>query len=331
MSAMTLFQDGSTLPAHIRRGELDALTKSLMGNSNKRISIEGGVWRMLVGGQEVAINEERAMNAIIMRVADADSRTFYAGGYEKGTKTKPTCWSSDSLTPDASVKAPQCDNCAKCLQNIKGSGVRENTRACRYQRRVALLLENDVDGDIYAMSVPAASLFANDNPEKMGLKQYARFVGGHGINVNAVVTEMRFDTQAEGVKVIFKAIRPLTEVEYATVTRRHDDPAAIDAVTMTVGEIDGAPDAPTGAPAPAPVAAPKPAPVAAPKPAPVAAPVAASKPQPKAGGFVVTKKAETVAAPAVENVPEPVVRETAKATVPDVNSILSDWGSDADD
>ena len=329
MSEMTLFQNGSTLPAHIRRGELNAITKALMGNTNKRISIEGGVWRMLVGGQEVAINEERAMNVVLVRVADYNSRTYYAGGYEKGTKVKPTCWSEDAILPSPKVKSPQCANCAQCPQHVKGSGVRENTRACRFQRRIAVVLENDIQGDIYAMSVPAASLFANDDPAKMGLQQYGRFVGGHGIDVNAVVTELRFDTQAEGVKICFKAIRPLDAAEYASVTSRHDDPAAIDAVTMTVGELDGAADAPA-APAPAPVAA-KPAPIAAPVAAPVAAKPAASKPQPKASGFQVTKKAESPAAPAHVEPEEPVVRETAKTAVADVNSILTDWSDDSVD
>jgi hypothetical protein len=62
MSELTLFQSGSALPAHLRRGELSGLTKSLMGGgSSKRISVEGSVFRMLVGGKEVAVNEDRAM------------------------------------------------------------------------------------------------------------------------------------------------------------------------------------------------------------------------------------------------------------------------------
>ena len=49
---MTLFRDSNAkLPAHLTRN-LDDLTKSLMGGSSvgKRISILGGVWRMIVGG-----------------------------------------------------------------------------------------------------------------------------------------------------------------------------------------------------------------------------------------------------------------------------------------
>jgi hypothetical protein len=311
MSELTLFQTGNQLPAHLRRGELSELTKSLMGGGNsKRISIENNVWHMLVGGKEVAVNEERAMNVIIVRAADANRRTFYGTTYEKGVKGRPQCWSDDGVKPHDSVKAPQNRTCAGCPQDIKGSGANES-KACRYSRPVALLLENDVQGDIYALNINASSLFGQGEGRKMGLQQYARFLGGHGVEVNAVVTEMRFDAMAN-MKLVFSAVRPLTEAEYDTVMRRKDDPEAVSAVTMTIADMDNVPAAPE--PAPAPVAAPKPV----------------AKPASAPSAFKVTKD---VPAPA-EAVP--VVRE-AKVSAPitndgpNVNAILSAWGDDADD
>lgn len=303
MGELTLFKNGNQLPAHLRRGELSATTRALMGGSgNKRISIEGGVFRMIVSGQEVAVNESRAMNVIVIRAADHNSRTFYEGAYVKGAKVRPTCWSNDSVKPHPDVKNPEAATCATCAQNIKGSG-QNDTRACRYQRRLAVTLENDINGDVYALSVPAASLFANGEGNKMGLQQYARFLGGHGIDVNAVVTEMRFDTNATAPKLTFSAVRPLEEEEFDTVMRRRDEPAALDAVTLTVADLDGGPDEKPAAPAPAAPAAP--------------AKAAAGKPAPKA---------------AVKNEPEePVVRDNAKPTLPSVDSILKDWGADDDE
>lgn len=298
MGEMTLFKNGNTLPAHLRRGELSETTRALMGGSgSKRISIEGGVFRMIVSGQEVAANESRAMNIIIVRAADHNSRTFYEGTYVKGAKVRPACWSNDSVKPHPDVKNPQSATCATCPQNIKGSGAND-TRACRYQRRLAVTLENDLNGDIYALSVPPASLFANGEGNKMGLQQYARFLGGHGIDVNAVVTEMRFDTNATAPKLTFSAVRPLEEGEYDTVMRRRDEPAALDAVTLTVADLDGVEEKP----APAAAAPAKPAP---------------GKPAPKAA---VKNDAE-----------EPAVRDNAKPTLPSVDSILKDWGADDDE
>lgn len=319
MSEVTLFQNGAALPAHLRRGELSAATKSLMGGGvGKRISIEAGAWRMIVGGQEVAVNEDRAMNVIIVRAAEHNSRTYYEGTYKKGVKSKPTCWSNDSKTPDPSVKNPQSTACATCPQNIKGSGAGEG-RACRYSRKLAVVLENDVHGDVYAMSVPAASIFGQGEGRKMGLQQYARFLGGHGTDVTAVVTEMRFDTQAEGVKINFSAVRPTTEDEFNEVLRKQNTPEAIDAVTMTVSQIDG--DDTPAASAPAPAAAPVAAPVAAPAPAPAKA---------AKSGFQVTKAKKEE--PAAEVVDEPQVRAAApRAAVSEVDDILSKWSDDTDD
>jgi hypothetical protein len=331
MSDMTLFSSGAALPSHLRRGQLSETTKALMGTGNKRISIEGGSFRLVVGGQEVAVKEERYMNVIVVRAAEHNSRTFYEGTYVKGSKAKPTCWSDDSITPHDDVKNPQSNTCATCPQNIKGSAAQGEGRACRYQRRMAVLLENDVHGDIYALSIPAASIFDNGEGRKMGLQQYARFLGGHGIDINAVVTEMRFDTSATAPKLNFSAVRPLEEAEWNTVVARKDDPAAIDAVTMTVGALDETP----GNPVPTSTKTPAPAPAQP-----------AAKAQPKDTGFrvtddipVETAKATPKATPKpkaadpVEEVAEPVVREAkpAAGAVPNVNAILADWGSDADD
>lgn len=310
MSELTLFQSGSALPAHLRRGELSGLTKSLMGGgSSKRISVEGSVFRMLVGGKEVAVNEDRAMQMIIVRAAEANSRTYYGGTYEKGVKARPKCWSDDSVKPHDKVQNPQHKSCTGCPQDIKGSG-QGDSKACRYIRRLAVLLSSDIQGDIYAMNINASSLFAQGEGRKMGLQQYARFLGGHGIEVNAVVTEMRFDTTGP-MKLVFSAVRPLEEDEWKLVQSRMDEQAAIDAVTMTIADIDGVEEAP-----------------AAPAESPVFIQPRAAAPAPAAEFKVDKPKAK---AKVVEEVEEPVVRETKTPAPPNVKSILSDWGDDADD
>jgi hypothetical protein len=329
MSNISLFQNSNQLPAHLRRGELSETTKSLMGGgSNKRISIEGGAFRMLVGGQEVSVIDDRFLNVIVVRAADHNSRTFYEGTYVKGAKAKPACWSDDAVTPHEDVKSPQSSKCQTCPQNIKGSGANADSRACRYQRRLAVVLENDVQGDIYAMSIPAASLFDQGEGRKMGLQQYARFLGGHGVDVNAVVTEMRFDTNATAPKLTFSATRPLEEGEYDSIRMRKDEPAAIDAVTMTVGQLD---EATTEAPKAQQKAQEPLYPAQAPAPAPVQAPTPKPKPRltPQASGFKV--ESDTPVSPAATPVEEPTVRETPKQAVPNINAMLNEWGGDLDD
>jgi hypothetical protein len=293
---MTLFaQGGNTLPAHLRNLELDATTKALMGGgTGKRISIRGGVFRMIVGGKEVAQNDDRAMNVVLVRSAEKTSRSYYAGTYVEGQNAAPACYSNDGVTPATDSKNKQSPNCANCPQNIKGSG-QGDSRACRFSHRLAVVLENNLEGDVYQLTLPAQSIFGTGDNGKMPLQQYAKFLGGHGIPVTAVVTEMRFDTASATPKLTFRAMRPLSVDEMATAKSQGDTPDALNAVTMTVTQMDGEAK-PTGSPfAEAP------------------APAAKTKAEP------------------VDAVDEPVKRTSSKkAEVKDVASVLEDWADDAE-
>jgi hypothetical protein len=213
MSNMTLFKSGSVIPDYLREAS-DATTKDIAGSSGgKQISIKGGVWRMVVGGEEVAKNEERAMNIVVISAGKGVSRTFYADKYEEGKDIKPACWSAEGVVPNEEVPEPQSKTCATCPQNIEGSGDGKS-RACRYSKRLAVTLENDISGNIYRLSVPAKSYFGKADGDKMPLQAYGKFLSGHGIPITGVVTEARFDT-AEAVPVLkFRAVRPLERSEW---------------------------------------------------------------------------------------------------------------------
>jgi hypothetical protein len=210
---MTLFKSGSVIPDYLREAA-DATTKDIAGSSGgKSISIKGGVWRMVVGGEEVAKNEERAMNFVVIASGKGVTRTFYADKYEEGKDIKPACWSAEGVVPNEEVQNPQAKTCATCPQNIEGSGDGK-ARACRYSKRLAVALENDIGGNIYRLSVPAKSYFGRAEGEKMPLQAFGKFLSGHGIPITGIVTEARFDT-AEAVPVLkFRAVRPLTKEEW---------------------------------------------------------------------------------------------------------------------
>lgn len=331
---VTLFENGAlTIPAYLKR-EVDESTRSLMGNfDGKRISLEGGVFRMLVGGKEVAKVDDRSMNMIIVRNAATNNRSFYKNGYVPGQKaTAPDCWSDDAVSPSDRVKEPQSTACATCPQNIKGSGANGESRACRYFRRTAVMLDNDIGGDIYALTLSSQSIFGDD-PAKMGFQQFARYLVGFGLNVNAVVAKLKFDTDVGTPKLMFTPVRPLTEAEYDKVLAAVEHPDTLKAISQNPAEIDGAvvPEKPeikydTQVEQPAkPVEQPKPA-------APVAAKPALQPKQalqPKPTGFAVQKTAEVIPEPTVR--PSATVAEiVAPATDMNVADILADW-SDTDD
>jgi len=241
-SEMTLFQNGSKLPGYLKNREMDSVTKSLMGGgaTTKRISIKGGVWRLLSGGKEIAVNEDRAINFVIVNAAAKVGRTYYAGTFDQDAEkaAAPVCWSANGDAPDAAVAKPQAKTCASCPQNIKGSGQGES-RACRYSQRIAVALENDLNGDVFQLSLPAASIFGNGENGKLPLQAYTKFLAGFNVPITAVVTEARFDTTAATPKLTFKAARPLTEEEFETCQQSGQSPAAKQAVTFTVSQQDG--------------------------------------------------------------------------------------------
>lgn len=213
MSNLTLFTSGAALPDYLR-DVADSTTKDIAGSSGgKQISIKGGVWRMVVGGEEVAKNEDRAMNFVILATSKGVSRTYYEGKYEEGKDVKPACWSAEGNVPNAEVVKPQSTSCSTCPQNIEGSGDGK-ARACRYSKRLAVALENDIAGNIYRLSVPAKSYFGKADGDKMPLQAFGKFLAGHGLPITGLVTEARFDT-SEAVPVMkFRAVRPLTRDEW---------------------------------------------------------------------------------------------------------------------
>jgi hypothetical protein len=292
---MTLFKSGSVIPDYLREAS-DATTRDIAGSSGgKQISIKGGVWRMVVGGEEVAKNEERAMNFVVIASGKGVTRTFYADKYEEGKDIKPACWSAEGVVPNEEVANPQAKTCATCPQNIEGSGDGK-ARACRYSKRLAVALENDIGGNIYRLSVPAKSYFGRAEGEKMPLQAFGKFLSGHGIPITGIVTEARFDT-AEAVPVLkFRAVRPLSKEEWElgkAQSQTEDARQAIE-LKMVPSKAEGMPALPQSF-----------------KEAPAA-----------------VEKAEEVAEP-VKRAPAKAKPE-APAPAKNVSDILSDWATDED-
>jgi hypothetical protein len=303
MTDLTLFKSGAQLPDYLR-GDTDEFTKRLAGSSGgKTISIKGGVWRMIVGGEEIAKNEDRAMNLVFVNAAPAVARTYYEGSYEEGQSTSPACFSADGKTPDSAIKTPQSNSCATCAQNIAGSGQGES-RACRYSQRFAVVLEGDIGGNVFRLQLPAKSLFGKAEGDKMPLQAYAKFLAGHGVPMSGIVTEARFDT-AEAVPVLkFRAVRPLTREELA-VSRTQggsDDSTQAIEFKMVQKELP-------------------------------ALPASFAKPALEAPAKATRAPVKPPEAAEEEEAPAPTKRATKKVDPPvtatkDVGALLDEWGSD---
>jgi hypothetical protein len=333
MSKVSLFNP-SNVPAFARNNVLSETAMALTGGSSgaaagKRISIKGGVFRLMDNGKEVAAIEDRHLDIIIVKAAPKVGRQFYAAAYDKdASATAPDCSSNDGERPDPSAKNKQSETCLSCPQNQAGSGT-GNSRACRYQQRLAVVLENDMGGSVMQMVLPATSIFGKAEGDKHPLQSFARYLAAQNppINPEQIVTRMKFDTKSESPKLHFAPTRWLTDDEYDIIKDQADSDDAKKAIVMNAAQTDGVKAAPLAIAGKPPAKAKLAAPVVEEEdeeeaPAPVAKPAAKkAKPAP-----VVVEEEEDTA-------PEPEVRKApSKATaVPSTKASLADIVSDWDD
>jgi cell pole-organizing protein PopZ len=179
--------------------------------------------------------------------------------------------------------------------NIKGSGD-NGSRACRFQRRISVLLADDPSGDVYQFNVPAKSLFGKGTGNSHPFESYVKYLLGHGESPDNVVTNISFDTNADTMELVFTPLRNLTDEEYELVRAARNKPEAKNYTMITVAQADGVKKQPSAIEA---------------------------KPKAKA---VVTPEYEVEADAPVKR--QPKKQETAPAPKQDIASVVSDWAED---
>lgn len=221
-----------------------ALTQSLMKATRmKRISPRNGKFVRVVNG-DVAGKLNSPMRVVLVGVAQATAqRTFYIKAYDPSAEaTAPDCWSNDGNKPDASIKNPQGKTCETCSQNVKGSG-QGNTRACRFERRVAVVLPDEVGGnnhgDIYQLRLASKSIFGKGAGQLFPLNAYIDYVIANGENIDGVITELSFDDD-DNQQVRFRAVEFVASHPdlQAVIDEAVESPEIQKAVTLTVAAVD---------------------------------------------------------------------------------------------
>tara|TARA_R110000787_G_scaffold18717_4_gene57047 strand:- start:588 stop:1562 length:975 start_codon:yes stop_codon:yes gene_type:complete len=224
---------------------LDQLNKATQriaggGTKNRRISLRGSKFRLLVNGEQISVSKDDSLNMIIVS-AGSISRTYYEGVYDANVAVRPSCWSTDTASNKPASDVPkdsvQAKSCLDCPNNIKGSG-QGNSRACRYDQRLAVLLENDAD-NIYQLKLPATSIFGDASGSDMPLMAYTRFLQAQNIPIMAVLTKVSFDEDSDVPKLLFHPERGLTPAEINNVVTKMDSPEAEKAISMTVALAEG--------------------------------------------------------------------------------------------
>ena len=238
---ISIFEQQSTAVSTTRRQS--ALSQSLARANtitNRRIATNtNGTFKKIVNGEQVGEAIRGEFNCIIVNALANVSRIYYKEEYDpKKEPTLPNCWSNLGDKPEAAAADPQSPNCTNCPQNVKGSG-KNGARACRYQRRIAIILEGDSDGDVYQFTVPAKSLFGKGSGNVHPFESYVKFLFANRQAPDTVVTRLAYDTDADTMELMFSPLREITDEEYELVVEAQGRPEAEGYTRITVAQTDG--------------------------------------------------------------------------------------------
>ena len=236
MSNITVIDQA--LPDFLQTGGVSDLTKSLMGNTGtKRIVPKNGIFRKEIGGKEMG-KVKGDLNVVIINSSPKVGRIFYAKQWTPDAEpTAPDCFSNDGQAPDAGAENPQSARCDTCQQNIKGSGM-GNSKACRYSRRVAMLLEDDfgtsLEGEVYQMNLASKSLFGESPAENTHtFENYIKYLGNNGKSLDWYITKLSFNENNDNQSLLFTPVEHIKRNHYDVITKVANTPAVQKMVTMT--------------------------------------------------------------------------------------------------
>jgi hypothetical protein len=316
MSNLTIFKNPNAVAsAALPASALGQQIAATMGGFNRIQTNTNGTFKRIVNGEQVGKAIRGEFNAIIVAMLAKPGREFYGSDYDPDAKaTLPDCYSNLGDKPEASSKNRQAANCTTCSNNIDGSGKNGKGKACRFKRKIAILLEGDESGEVYQFNVPAKSLFGKGSGNTHPYEAYCRFLAANGTGPDRVVTTIAYNLDAETMEINFTADRFITPEELEIVQSAQDNPATQRLIQITAGEADGA----------------KPA-VKAEEEAPKSAIKPASKVKVKKLSFLDDDEDEEEA-----EVEAPKAKRTAKKEEPvkasgDLASIVDAWADDEDE
>lgn len=240
MSNIVLSQD---VPDFLQTAGVSELTKQLAGKSGvKRIVPKNGTFKLMVSGEEMG-KVKGDLNAIVVNAAPKVGRIFYAKAWSPDAEpTAPDCFSNDGKTPDAKAANPQAHNCNDCEQNVKGSG-QGNSKACRYSRRIAVVLEQDFDtaleGQVYQMNLASKSLFGDNVGDCFTFENYSKYLSSNGKSIDYVVTRISFNDENDNQSVLFNPTRFIKRNEFDVVQKVANAEQTKALVYMTPSQADG--------------------------------------------------------------------------------------------
>lgn len=241
MSNITLLDQ--SLPDFLQSAGVSELTKQLAGKTGtKRIIPKNGIFRKVVGGEEMG-KVKGNLNVIVVSASPKVGRIFYAKQWTPDAEpTAPDCFSNDGAVPDVGSVNKQSERCDSCQHNIKGSGM-GNSKACRYSRRIAVVLEEDfgtsLEGEIYQLNLASKSLFGEGSGDNTyTFENYTKYLANNGKSLDYVVTQMSFNEDNDNQSILFTPTRFINKQEYAVTSKAAASPEVQKLVVMTPYQAD---------------------------------------------------------------------------------------------
>lgn len=270
MSAIIPFD--AQLPALPATKRLSGINRDILGSGAPAfpvLSIKGKSFTLVKGSEKKLLTrevdgEEMAVQSLQVTVARANTkyRVFYATAFTDGDSDgkKPTCYSTDGVTPASNAIEPQSKKCNGCPQNVWGVRDGKGT-ACSHKTRLAIVDPNNLDEEPFLLNVPPAS--------RKGWMQAVEQADMRGQDYNRMVIRLSFDKEAATPKLVFKPTGWLSDAAHEFVTKLYDSEIVKDMVgashSESAGSVVDADDVAAALEAPKTAApAPKPAPKAAP-------------------------------------------------------------------
>jgi hypothetical protein len=240
MSNLAIFKQQNAVATSGNR-ELSDLARSLAtSTTSRRIQTNtNGTFKRIINGEQIGNAIRGEINVIIVGALPKVSRIYYSEKFDPNKEaTLPNCWSNLGDKPEDAAADKQHSNCTDCPQNIKGSGD-TGGKACRYQRRIAVMVEGDESGEVYQFNVPAKSLFGKGTGNVHPFESYVKFLIANGESPDNVVTNISYDLNADSMELLFTPLRNISDEEHQLVKASQSKPETKLYTMITVAQADG--------------------------------------------------------------------------------------------
>ena len=181
-------------------------------------------------GDEVPL---QIFRGFVLGYGDKRGRTYYSSGYDETKPGRPTCWSEDSIKPDARVPDGDRQNavCNGCPMSIKGSQVSQDGRdvkACKEHLLLSLVPNRNLgEYPPLRLKLSITSIYDGKHPEheQTNWFSWSRYIDHlikimpQNVHTARVLTKIKFDSTVQYPKLLFQAERQAEPEEFVTLVK----------------------------------------------------------------------------------------------------------------